>query len=106
MMYRIQVLLPLAALLCLPLGCRAQIPDADRQVAEAILAAPEELRDAAHVYGYDSAGMLRTLREGTNELTCLADRPDDEQFHVACYHNSLEPYMAHGRALRQEGCQR
>src|SRR5690606_19517789 len=34
---------------------------------------------------------------------CLADEPGDERFHVACYHASLEPFMARGRALRAEG---
>ena len=53
--------------------------------------------------GYDDSGSLVTIREGSNELTCLADEPGDTRFHVACYHNSLEPYMARGRELRAEG---
>lgn len=31
------------------------------------------------------------------------DQPGDERFHLACDHNSLEPYMARVRELRAEG---
>ena len=85
------------------MGCQAQIPNADEQIAGAVLPAPEDLRDGATVLGYDADGDLVTVREGTNDLTCLADQPGDDQFHAACYHNALEPYMARGRALRAEG---
>ncbi len=61
------------------------------------------MKDGARVYGYSVGGELVTLKEGTNELTCMADTPGDETFRVACYHNSLEPYMARGRALRADG---
>ncbi len=43
------------------------------------------------------------LREGSNELICLADKPGDDRFHATCYHESLEAYMARGRELRAEG---
>jgi hypothetical protein len=46
---------------------------------------------------------LVTLREGSNELICLADDPTDDRFSVACYHESLEPYMARGRDLVSRG---
>ena len=36
-------------------------------------------------------------------MICLADDPTQKQFHVACYHRSLEPFMARGRALRASG---
>ena len=36
-------------------------------------------------------------------MICLADNPADSTFHVACYHESLEPFMARGRALRASG---
>ena len=61
------------------------------------------MREGAQVLGYDDAGALVTLREGTNDLICLADTPGDDRFRVACYHNSLEPYMVRGRELRAEG---
>jgi hypothetical protein len=76
---------------------------ADRQIAAAVSTAPAALRAHATVLGYDSAGALVTLRQGTNDLICLADDPRQKEFHVACYHRALEPFMASGRALRAQG---
>ena len=73
------------------------------QVTAAVLAAPQEFRAGATVLGYNSAGKLVVLRRGTGPLTCLAPDPVVAQFHVACYHNSLEAFMARGRALRASG---
>jgi hypothetical protein len=42
---------------------------------------------------------LVTLREGKNELICLASDPSKTAVSVACYHKELEPYMARGREL-------
>jgi hypothetical protein len=36
-------------------------------------------------------------------MVCLASNPDGKQFHVACYHKLLEPFMARGRELRAQG---
>jgi hypothetical protein len=81
----------------------AEIPPAAEQIAAAVLAAPKEKRDGAAVLGYDAAGKLVTLREGKNELICLADDPKVEAVSVACYHKDLEPFMARGRELEAEG---
>lgn len=83
------------------LAAQAPAPPAPAvQVAEAVLALPEKLRAGAAVLGYDAAGALTELRAGSNGLVCLADDPSDPQFHVACYHQSLEPFMRRGRELR------
>ena len=80
------------------------------QIDGAVLAAPESLRDGAAVLGFGgtprSDDVLTLLREGTNDLVCLADDPDREDFHVACYHSSLDPYMRLGRLLRADGLDR
>lgn len=89
-----------AALLAVPLSAGAQ--DAGDAIAEAVRPAPESLRASATVLGH-ADGRLVTLREGEGPLICLADDPAREGFHVACYHESLEPYMARGRELRAEG---
>jgi hypothetical protein len=81
----------------------AQPPGPGLQVAGALQAAPEDRREGATVLGYSPTGELVTLREGGNEIVCLADKPGDDRFHVACYHRSLEPYMERGRELRAEG---
>src|SRR5688572_15143318 len=103
-----------AALVCLPAFAAAQAPQAApassgvlmapvHQVAAAVAAAPAELRDGAGVLGYHEKGKLVTLREGKNDMVCLAPDPARADFHVACYHKALEPFMARGRSLRAEG---
>ena len=81
----------------------AQVPPAPQQIAAAVLAAPKELRHDATVLGYSADGKLTTLRKGTGPMVCLASNPGEKQFHVACYHQSLEPFMARGRFLRANG---
>jgi hypothetical protein len=76
---------------------------AEQQIAAAVLAAPEEMRAGATVLGYGVDGRLKKLRQGSGGLVCLASDPKAERFHVACYHRSLEPFMARGRALRAHG---
>ena len=72
-------------------------------IATALMAAPEKSRSECKVIGYNMAGKFVTLRAGNNELIVLADNPNQDGFNAACYHKSLEPFMARGRALRAEG---
>lgn len=81
----------------------AQIPSADVQISTAVLAAPEESRDGATVYGYDDDGRFVVLRKGSNELICLADDPAQNGFNVSCYHKDLDAFMERGRVLKREG---
>ena len=85
-------------------ACAAEVPAAPMQIAGAVLAAPAELREGAAVLGYtaDSGGKLVTLREGKNEMMCLASDPAKTTFNVACYHKDLDPFMARGRELSAE----
>jgi hypothetical protein len=77
----------------------ADAPSPDVQIAAAVLAAPAEYRDGAAVLGYNAEGALVKLREGKNEMICLASDPAKATFSVACYHKDLEPFMARGREL-------
>jgi len=77
----------------------ADVPSQEVQIAAALLPAPAELRDGAAVIGYNAQGEVVRLREGKNELVCLANNPANTRFSVACYHKDLEPYMARGREL-------
>lgn len=86
-----------------PAAVCGEVPSVSAQIAGAVAAAPEDRREGAKVLGYDESGDLVTLREGDNELICIADQPGDEAFRVACYHRSLEPYMRRGRELRAAG---
>ena len=82
-----------------------QTPAIADQIAATTLAAPEDRRADATVLGYNPEGKLVTLRKGTNDLICLADSPDEEGFSAACYHKDLEPFMARGRELAEQGHQ-
>ena len=92
-------MLLLTGLLASRLCAASDVPLPAVQIASAVLAAPEELRAGAAVLGYDAQGALVKLREGKNELICLASDPSKKSFSVACYHRDLEPYMARGREL-------
>jgi hypothetical protein len=73
------------------------------RIAQAVSPAPSTLRAGATVLGFDSAGKLVTLRQGGNDLICLADDSRRKNFHVSCYFKALEPFMARGRELRAKG---
>ena len=81
----------------------APAPDAE-QITAAVLPLPMEFRQSARVLGYRPfEHKLVELRAGTGPFTCLATDPANKGFHVACYHKSLEPFMARGRELRANG---
>jgi hypothetical protein len=77
----------------------AEAPPPELQISAAVLAAPAEYREGATVLGYNADGALVRLREGKNEMICLASDPSKPTFSVACYHRGLEPFMARGREL-------
>jgi hypothetical protein len=81
----------------------APVLTAEQQIAVAVLPLPNDMRAGATVLGYGTDGKLTPLRKGTGDMTCLAPNKGSPRFHVACYHNSLEPFMARGRALRTSG---
>lgn len=86
-----------------PAPVTAQLPEA-QQIASAVLPLPAEFRADARVLGYRAGSKdLVTLRQGGGAFVCLASNPAVSGFHVACYHQSLEPFMARGRALRAAG---
>lgn len=94
----------LAVLVC-GAGCalQAAAPPPAEQIAAAIQAAPKDRREGVKVLGYNDEGKVVTLREGTNDMICLADDPKVEGLSVACYHKDLEPFMARGRELDSTG---
>ena len=91
----------LAVVLSISASTAAELPSAQAQIAGAVLAAPVDMREGATVLGYTTAagGPLVKIREGKNELVCLATDPAKPTFNVACYHKDLEPFMARGREL-------
>ncbi len=92
------------ALICCACALKAQtVPSKESQIASAVLAAPEGLRENAMVYGYSEKGEFTILRKGSNEMVCLADDPKQPGLSVSCYHKDLEPFMARGRELKKDG---
>src|SRR5699024_2417402 len=96
------------SLLCITLftvGAFAQnkIPSKEAQIKATVQAAPKMFQEGAKVLGYNAEGKLITLREGNNELVCLADDPKKEGFSAACYSNKLGDFMKRGRELEAEG---
>jgi hypothetical protein len=91
---------------CVVTVAAAQTPTiapAEEQIAAAVLPLPADARATATVLGYGADGKLTTLRKGVGSMICLARDPKQAQFHVACYHESMEPFMARGRELRASG---
>jgi len=103
-------LLLVGSLAALPLSAQSSgapqpigpIP-APTQIALAVQAAPAEMRAEATVQGYDTSGNFVTLREGTNEMVCMAPNPESDSFEVSCHHVDLEPFFERGRELRAAG---
>lgn len=84
-------------------SAQSKILPADIQIKTAVLAAPEDQRETATVYGYDPTGNFTTLRKGTGNMICIADDPEKDGIRVSCYSKKLEPFIARGRELTKEG---
>lgn len=93
---------PALLLLAMATPAAAQMSK-EAQIALAVQAAPADRRDGAKVYGYAADGSFVTLREGSNDMICLADNPEAEGLELNCYHQALEPFMARGRELTAQG---
>lgn len=102
-MQKFNLLCLLSILFVVPGCAQDSTPDAAQQIRAAVMAAPEDMRDGAAVYGFTTKGKLTLLREGTNNLICQSDDPMREGFQCVCYHKDLEPFMARGRELKAAG---
>lgn len=98
---QMRLYLALAATAILCAGGAPLTAQAD-EIGRAVLPLPESERAAATVMTLRD-GAWTVAREGAGEFVCLADDPSDDRFQAACYHRSLEPYMARGRELRAQG---
>lgn len=77
----------------------------EQEIAAAVQPLPPSLQKDAAVYGWRDK-RLELLRKGTNGMMCLSDDMAKKNFHVACYHESLDPFMAKGRELTWKGMDR
>jgi hypothetical protein len=82
------------------------VPPPQKKIAAALLPLPLNLREGAGVRGYDRDLKLITLRASRNGIICTGLRPDDEEFDVRCYHESLLPVVDRMRELDRQGLER
>ena len=82
---------------------KPEIMPKDIQIKTALLSAPDDKKDEAMVYGYNEDGEVVVLREGTNDLVCIADNPYNKGIQTSCYFKELDPFMKRGRELKKEG---
>lgn len=97
------ILLSILFILVMEVSIAQNIHSKEVQIKTAVMAAPEDQRENAMVYGYDNNGNLVVLHEGSNDLICLADNPATPEINIACYHKDLEDFMARGRELKKQG---
>lgn len=83
--------------------CAAQEPNKKTQIAEALQALPEALRDGATVFGYEK-GDRQVIRQGAGPMVCWADDPTVSDargsFYVKCFPRSLQPFIERFEELR------
>jgi hypothetical protein len=80
------------------------LPTVEQQIAISVLALPQNMQASATVMGWKTpGGKMEVLRQGTNGMNCLAQFAVEENFHVSCYHEGMEPFMLRGRQLREQG---
>ncbi|MFN8571574.1 MAG: hypothetical protein U0132_05905 [Gemmatimonadaceae bacterium] len=103
MRLRNALIVPALATLASVTSAQSGPPATDVQIAGAVTPLPATMRATATVLGYDASMKFVSLRKGTNGMICLADDPRQKGFHPACYHESMEPFMARGRELRAQG---
>ena len=69
-----------------------------------MLALPAEFRDGARVLGYHAGSHARSFRFAKATARSPASRRIRRRTSISpCYHKSMEPFMARGRALRAQG---
>ena len=78
----------------------------DQQIANALLPLPADLQPGATVVAYDAGYNRTVLREGTNDLVCVADDALQNGFSVVCQHEKVEEYWLRGVQLLADGASR
>ena len=78
----------------------AAAPTDQQLIASAMAAAPLAVSKAAAVVAMTADGNMRTLREGTNAFTCMADTPETPGPDPMCWDKSsdgwMQAYLHHG----------
>ena len=75
-------------------------PSDPELIASAMAAAPPAISKAAAIVAMTADGKMRTLREGTNAFTCMADTPETPGPDPMCWDKSsdgwMQAYLNHG----------
>jgi hypothetical protein len=69
------------------------VTTAEVAIAGALLPLPEQMRAAATVVRLDAEFRPVVLRQGSNRMVCIADRPNDDRFDVRCYRDTFIPVV-------------
>src|SRR5215467_13330695 len=64
-----------------------------QSIAAAVLPLPEQLRAGATVVRLDESLQPQIIRQGTNGMVCIADKPNDDRFDVRCYRDTFIPVV-------------
>lgn len=65
----------------------------DDQIRLAMSAAPEPIARNAAIIAIDTAGTLVTIKEGTNQFTCLPDLPDTPKADPVCADQNAKQFL-------------
>tara|TARA_Y100001949_G_C15917164_1_gene299558 strand:- start:8 stop:577 length:570 start_codon:yes stop_codon:yes gene_type:complete len=85
-------------------SAQSDTPPVEQQIEEAVNPLPESMRESAAVWGYDDAGTLVLLREGTSNISCIAnDASVLRGYVVTCYYQGMEAYVKRSMDLTKNG---
>ena len=100
---RTTVVLLLTGLAAPVLAMAGDVPPPADQIALAVLAAPEEWRAGAGVWGFDENRKLVNLRKATNDLVCFGDDPAKEEIRAECVPKDVEYWQLRRWQLSAQG---
>jgi hypothetical protein len=75
----------------------------DQEIAAPVLALPDQLKNGAAVVRLNQGGFPEPLREGTNTMVCIANRPGSDRFDVRCYQEDFIGVVYRAFQLVAEG---
>jgi hypothetical protein len=95
--------LVMASLAALLLAGPASGQSQSQTIDAAVTPLPAAMKNGAAVVRLDAYGQPETLRDGTNGLVCIADKPGDAEFDVRCYRDSFIHVVYRNFQLKASG---
>jgi hypothetical protein len=84
-------------------GSQAVPGSSDQEIAAAVVALPDQLKNGAAVVRLNQGGFPEPLRKGTNTMVCIANRPGRDSFDVRCYQEDFIGVVYRAFQLVAEG---